>query len=55
MYLYIFEDCTVKYSTTFEDDDRQACDDRMLDVIDLHTENPKQYYDGEWHNIDSLN
>lgn len=53
MYLYIFEDGEVKKATSFSDDDRTSCDMGILDVIDLHAENPKQYIDGEWHDIES--
>jgi hypothetical protein len=53
MYLFIFEDGEVKKATTFCQEDMDSCDAGILDVIDLHVENPKQYYDGQWYEIKS--
>ncbi len=54
MYLYIFEDGQAAKSSLFLEEDRQNCDDGLIDVIDLHAENPRQYYEGEWHDIKKL-
>ena len=54
MYLFIFEDGDMKRSTGFSDDDKASCDAGLLDVIDLHAENPKRYFNGEWQDIDKF-
>ena len=54
MYLYIFEDGQVKKGTTFCDGDAESCDADILDVIDIGESDPKQYYDGEWHELVSI-
>ena len=54
MYLYISEDGEIKKSVDFDDVDRDMCEMGILDVIDLHSENPKQYYEGGWHDIESI-
>lgn len=51
MYLFILEDGDILKSSEFGDDDKAAADAGILDVIALHTENPKQYFDGGWHDI----
>ena len=53
MYLFIFEDLTIRKSLTFTEEDAASCDEGILDVIDLHAENPKQYYDGEWNDVEN--
>jgi hypothetical protein len=53
MYLYFFEDGEIKKGTTFSDDDAQSCDAGILDVIDIGDSDPRQYYDGKWHELES--
>ena len=53
MYLYIFEDGEVKKGTTFDDGDKESVDAGILDVIDIGSEQPKQYCGGGWHDLDS--
>jgi hypothetical protein len=43
MYLFILEDGEVLKSVEFGDGDKAAADNGILEVIDLHDENPKQY------------
>jgi hypothetical protein len=33
--------------------DLSAADDGLIDLVDLHEENPKRYYAEEWHAIES--
>jgi len=54
MYLYIAEDGALNKSADFDETDQEMCDMGILDVIDLHGENPKQYFEGEWHDIDLI-
>ncbi len=52
MYIFIFEDNEIIKSTTFNNDDVEACNNRFLDVIYISDDNPKQFIDGEWCDID---
>ena len=54
MYLFIFEDDVIKKGVNCSDDDLRACDNGILSIVDLHSENPKEYFGGEWHNIEKL-
>lgn len=53
MYLYVFEDGEIKKGSTFCQGDMDSCDAGILDVIDISGEQPQQYYEGEWHDIQS--
>ena len=53
MYLYIFEDGEVKKATTISKEDKESCDMGILDIIDISGDEPKQYYEGEWHDLPS--
>ena len=53
MYLYILEDGEMLKSLRCDDDDKAMCENGLIDIIDLHAENPKQYFRGEWHSIDT--
>lgn len=55
MYIYIFEDCSIKYLTEISDNDLDACDDGLLTIIDIgqHGKIPKTYIDGEWVDVDN--
>lgn len=45
-YIIIFEDGTVYKADKVTEEDKQACDNGIISVID--TENMKEYYDGQW-------
>ncbi|NQU32784.1 MAG: hypothetical protein HQ521_06075 [Bacteroidetes bacterium] len=57
MYLYIFDDFTVKYSKFVPDAyDLQNVDDGFLNIINISDpERPMQYDQGSWFLIDSAN
>ena len=54
MYIYLFEDGEIRKGTIFNDSESEACDDGILDVIDISGDIPKQYLSGKWHDIDSI-
>ena len=62
IFLYIMEDGYLTISSTFPEEDVAACDDGILDVIDLEGSmsdtasvgQPLQYRGGEWHQIDEI-
>ena len=52
MYLMIFEDGSKRKTTKFSNEDREAVDAGVLEVIDVSdAENPKEFYEGTWHAI----
>lgn len=51
MYLMILEDDEIRTVRTLSEGDFAACDGGILSIIDLGPENPKEYYEGEWHDI----
>lgn len=55
MYLYIFEDGEIKKSGAIPcGDDLQNVDNGILDIIDISDpRNPLQYYNGDWHDLES--
>ena len=53
MFIYIFEDGTVKKGATFEDEDKEACDMGILEVISVINGEPMTWYGGEWCEIES--
>ena len=54
MYLFIFEDGSIKKGSIVEDGDTAAADDGILDIIDISGAEPLQYHDGEWHEIEDV-
>lgn len=53
MYLMIFETGDVRKTNGYEDGDLAAADDGYLDIIDIREpSSPKQYHDGEWHDVE---
>lgn len=53
MYLYIFEDGSLKTTQSIGEGDLAACDDGLIDLIDISGPEPKQYMDGDWIKIES--
>jgi len=53
MYLYIFEDGEVKTASSFCDTDKESVDAGAIVVIDIESKPPMNYYDGEWHILES--
>ena len=55
MYIYIFEDGTVKKATTISDDDALSVEEGILDIIDISdNQNPKYLVEaGEWDDLES--
>lgn len=51
MYLILFEDYTVKRKLSITDDDKKACDEGVIDIIDIGGDVPKSYYKGNWHEV----
>jgi hypothetical protein len=53
MYLMILESGAKWKSAYFSEEDKKAADDGVLEVIDIsRPENPMEYYDDGWHEID---
>lgn len=52
MYLFIHDDCVVKGVASIDDGDLLACDEGLVSIIDISTPVPKEYYNGEWSDID---
>lgn len=49
MYLFIYENGTTEMVETVTQDDLDACDDGICQIIDVsEADNPKDYYEGEW-------
>lgn len=53
MFLFIFEDGSVMKGNSFSAEDAQSCDFGVLDVIDIAGDEPKQFFDGGWHDLKS--
>ena len=53
MFLLILEDGSLRKTDKVSDDFLAACDDGILDVINLNTEQPLYYFEGEWHEIET--
>jgi len=51
MYLIILEDSEIRRADTISDDDLAACDNGLIDIVDLGGEMPKDYYNGKWNDI----
>ena len=58
MYLFIFEDGSMRVGNTITDEDRQSCDDGILDIVRTRIEGMDmfhdQYLEGEWHQIEAI-
>lgn len=52
-FIYVFEDGEIKKSTMFSDDEAEACDAGILDAVDISGDEPKMFFDGKWHDIQS--
>lgn len=52
MFLLILEDGSLRKAKTVSDDDLTMCNDGILGIINLNTDEPMQYHDGDWHDID---
>jgi len=53
MYLLIHEDGSLQTTVELTNDVFEAADDGCVDIIDITGEKPFQYYQGEWHKIDT--
>ncbi len=53
MYLFIFEDGTIKYKTgTIDNEDFESADVGILNIVDIsYPRQPKEYYKDEWHEL----
>jgi len=54
MYLLIFEDGALGYVTKITDELTDACDDGILEIVDISAAEPLQFYDGEWIDIKNV-
>jgi hypothetical protein len=54
MYLFMFEDGDVRKGLDFSQDDKDSCDAGYLDVIDLHADNPKRWWNGRWVDVEKV-
>jgi len=54
MYLFIFEDGEVKKYDKVCQGDFDEADAGILDVIDVSADEPLQYHDCGWHEIESV-
>ena len=52
MYIIITEFQDIRYAENITDEELAACDDGILDVIDIVGDTPKRYSDGEWHELE---
>ena len=53
MYLMILEDSVARILSSVSDDDLNACDSGMINlIIDLDPDRPKEYHEGEWLDIE---
>lgn len=54
MYIFIFEDGTINKSRVFGDEEKQAVEDGILDVVDISDSSwPEYYYKGKWVSVES--
>lgn len=51
MFLLILEDGEIMKIFSVSDDEKQAADDGMCDIIDISGPEPLCYYKGEWNEI----
>ena len=54
-YIIITEDGQAFVSTTMTDDDMEACDAGILEVIDTQMHPISNYYEGKWHKLEVWN
>lgn len=54
MFLLITEDGEVYQAEQYHKDDPEMVDAGLLDLIDVSGDKPKQYGNGEWHEIETL-
>lgn len=55
MYIFIFEDGSVKAGDIIQDGDLMAAENGILDIIDIRKpDEPKQYFDGEWQDVERV-
>lgn len=53
MYLFIFEDGSIRRKDIVQDGDLMEADDGVLDIIDIRkSDEPKMYYEGKWNEIE---
>ncbi len=53
MYILIYEDGDVKKSPDFSDESKELCDMGILSCIDIGDAEPLDYYDDDWHPLES--
>lgn len=55
MYLFIFEDGTIKKSSSYSDEDFESVENGYLDIVDISDpENPKVINGTEWEAVESV-
>lgn len=52
MYMIVYEDLNVEYTDSMDDDLIEAADYGYLSIIDIDQDPPKEYYNGEWHELE---
>jgi len=50
-YLFVMENGNFFLSNSFDVDDKKACNDGLLAVIDITGSDPAEYYDDKWNKI----
>lgn len=55
MFIFIFEDNEVMKTDNVTQEDKDSADDGILEIIDIsNNENPKTYFENEWHEIEEI-
>jgi hypothetical protein len=54
MFLVILESGEIRKAEQVMDEDLDACDDGILDLVNLNNDVPMQYCNGEWHEVETL-
>lgn len=54
MFLFLYEDGSIVKRSYVDDEDKAASDKRLFEIIDLRGNEPLQYSENEWHEIDTL-
>ena len=54
MYILILEDGEMFKTETLSDGDKEASDAGIMDIICVAGDHPRQYHDGEFHEIDEV-
>lgn len=58
MYLFIFEDGSMRVGNSISDGDRSAVDDGILDIVRARFDGAdtiyEQFYEGDWHSINAV-